>query len=138
MRCCWNSSAALGTWIGQRRLLLIATHRPEFKVDWQDWPHLETISLGALPIHACHAIATSVAHELDEEIRAAIVERSDGVPLFVEEFARALADQTTSDGRLPGSISQLMLSRLDLLGPARTGCPDRRGVRQRGIDGSAG
>ena len=109
----------LGSRIGQRRLLLIATHRPEFKVDWQDWPHLETISLGALPIHACHAIATSVAHELDEEIRAAIVERSDGVPLFVEEFARALADQTTSDGRLPGSISQLMLSRLDSLGPAR-------------------
>jgi len=109
----------LGGRIGQKRLLLIATHRPEFKVDWPDWPQLERISLGALPIHACHAIATSVANDLDEEIRAAIVERSDGVPLFVEEFARALADQTTSDGRLPGSISQLMLSRLDSLGPAR-------------------
>ncbi|MEJ0019187.1 MAG: AAA family ATPase [Acetobacteraceae bacterium] len=109
----------LGNRISQKRLLLVATHRPEIMPDWPDWPHLMRIALGSLPSDACHAIAASVAGELDEITRTAIVERAEGVPLFVEEFTRALADRSTPDGRLPGSISQLLLSRLDSLGPAR-------------------
>jgi len=42
------------------------------------------------------------------------------VPLFVEEFIRALADKAASLTRLPGSVAQLLVARLDSLGSARS------------------
>ena len=65
-------------------------------------------------------------------ITSQIVERTDGVPLFVEEFTRAVVDSgavplaaesPVPSGKLPplvpASIQDLLMERLDRLGPAK-------------------
>jgi pimeloyl-ACP methyl ester carboxylesterase len=57
-----------------------------------------------------------------------IVARADGVPLFIEELARSLAEETAGDGpgawpvwaeEVPSTLHDLLFARLDRLGPAR-------------------
>ena len=47
-----------------------------------------------------------------------VAERSDGVPLFVEELVAARRRRTTGSG-LPTSLQSSLLARLDRLGGAR-------------------
>ena len=101
------------------RLLLIVTHRADHVVAWPERPHVSRLALSPLsPADAAH-LAAAVLDTLDPADAAMIAERAEGVPLFVEEFARASLDQGRGTERLPGSISQLLSARLDALGPAR-------------------
>ena len=108
--------------IADKRVLLIATHHSYDPIDWPDRPHLMRMPLAPLPPHVAHrlaaALALSLGIPLDEPARAAIVARAEGVPLFIEEFVRALGDRA-QPVRLPGSVAQLLSARLDALGTAR-------------------
>jgi class 3 adenylate cyclase/predicted ATPase len=73
--------------------LLIATFRPEFKPPWVGQPHVTMLTLnrfsrseGATLVRQLVGKATSLSNELVTEI----VERTDGVPLFLEEVTKAV------------------------------------------------
>ena len=81
---------------------------------------------------------------LPNEIVEEIAERTDGVPLFVEELTKAVlesgvpgrGDRYTVAGPLPplavpATLHASLMARLDRLGPARQSCANRRGDRPR-------
>jgi class 3 adenylate cyclase/tetratricopeptide (TPR) repeat protein len=113
----------LGDWVQANRMLLLITYRSDHVLPWADRPHVLRLSLGPLSNAASHRLASELALEqgveLDDGQRSAIVGRAEGIPLFIEEFVRALADREAPVSRLPGSIAQLMVARLDSLGVAR-------------------
>jgi hypothetical protein len=73
-----------------RRLpaLLLMTFRPEFDPPWVGQPHVTMMALGRLDQNNVSALIETIAGngEMPPEIINEIAERTDGVPLFVEEL----------------------------------------------------
>jgi len=101
-------------------VLMAVTYRSDHVIAWPDAPSRTRITLPPLPPTQAETLAAAASQGLAAELRAAVVARAEGVPLFVEEFARALGEQSIAPDRLPGSVSQLLAARLDALGEART------------------
>lgn len=111
------------------RVMLLLTHRPDFEPSWPSPSHVTPLPLPPLGGEATHELIRGAAgeDELPEAWVREIARRSDGVPLFAEELTRAVLDAPGSDapdgdGRLqvPESLEDLLMARLDRLGPART------------------
>jgi predicted ATPase len=114
-------------------LLLIVTHRPEFEAPWIGRPHVTALTLNRLGEREIAAMVDRVAgnEPLPESVRRDIIERTDGIPLFVEEMTKAVleaagedAERTTasiplSSLRVPASLHASLMARLDRLGPAK-------------------
>jgi predicted ATPase len=75
-------------------LLLIVTFRPEFAAQWMGRPHVTSLNLNRLaPRQRAEMIAgVTGGRALPEQIVEQIVDRTDGVPLFVEELAKAVVE----------------------------------------------
>ena len=74
-----------------RRLpvLLVITFRPEFQSPWSGRFHVTTLALNRLGERDGAVLAQELAgNVLTADIVAEIVERTDGVPLFVEELTK--------------------------------------------------
>ena len=94
-------------------ILVLMTARPE----WQPtWPQLKTITLAPLPDADVDTLIGALRADLGPSRRARIVALAEGVPLFAEELA-AMADG--GDNELPTTLHDLLMARLDSLGPAR-------------------
>ncbi len=78
----------------QARLLLLYTARPEFHAPWPLRAHHTQITLNRLSSRNVRMIVGQVAARtaLPEETIATVVERTGGVPLFVEELTRAVLE----------------------------------------------
>lgn len=100
-------------------ILMAISYRSDHVIAWPDTPSRTRITLPPLPAVQAEALAEAASLGLAAELRATVVARAEGVPLFVEEFARALGEQSIAPDRLPGSVSQLLAARLDALGEAR-------------------
>jgi class 3 adenylate cyclase/tetratricopeptide (TPR) repeat protein len=105
-------------------LLLIYTARPEFRASWSTRAHHTQITLNRLGVRDIRVLVAQVASDkaLPDETVAAVVERTGGVPLFVEELTRAVLDG--GDGKLVGraipvTLHDSLMARLDRLGPAK-------------------
>ena len=72
-------------------LLLLITFRPEFMA-WTGQPHVTMLELGRLGRHATTELVGGIAgnRALPPEIVDKIAERTDGVPLFIEELTKAI------------------------------------------------
>ena len=119
-----------------RRLpvLLVITFRPEFQPPWGGQPHVTSLALNRLGERDGEALVQTLAGNaaLSPDIVAEIVERTDGVPLFVEELTKAVLESaeqgdqvaallaTTSPTALsvPATLHASLMARLDRLGPA--------------------
>ena len=117
------------------RVMILITHRDNYQADWLSSPAVRRIALQKLAPHECEQIVAAVAGGdiVSRRITSQIVERTDGVPLFVEEFTRAVIDARaverdtgglTLGERLPkplvpSSIHDSLMERLDRLGPAK-------------------
>src|SRR5215472_10724699 len=106
------------------RLLLLYTARPEFRVQWPLRAHYTQLTLNRLDSHNVRTMVEQVAgHKaLPEDTVAAVVERTGGVPLFVEELTRAVIESgdTKLIGRkIPVTLRDSLMARLDRLGPAK-------------------
>ena len=116
-------------------VLLIVTYRPEFTAPWVGRSHVALLSLNRLPPRQR---AEMIAHmtggkALPKEIADQIIDRTDGVPLFIEELTKTvvesgvltdLGDHFTVAGpvpplAIPTSLNASLLARLDRLAPAR-------------------
>jgi class 3 adenylate cyclase/predicted ATPase len=117
-----------------RRLpvLLIITFRPEFSEAWSGAAHVSTLLLNRLDAGEGTILAQTVAGKpLPSEVVANIADRTDGVPLFVEELTRAVVESglLRDEGEryaldrpiplfaIPPSLHASLLARLDRLGP---------------------
>jgi class 3 adenylate cyclase len=115
--------------------LLIITYRPERTPPWVGHPHVTLLSLSRLPRRQRAEMIMRVTggKALPKEIADQIIDRTDGVPLFVEELTKAVVesgvlvdagDRYTVCGPLPSlaiptSLHASLLARLDRLAPAR-------------------
>jgi len=106
------------------RLLLLYTARPEFRAPWTMRANQIQITLNRLGVRDVRAMVAQVAaaKALAEDTVATVVERTGGVPLFVEELTRAVLE--SGDGSLrgreiPTTLHDSLMARLDRLGPAK-------------------
>jgi predicted ATPase len=108
------------------------TFRPEFDAPWIGQSHVTTLILNRLAEREVGVIIENVGgtRVLPANVRRDIVERSDGVPLFVEEMTRAVLeadnDRTAAAAavlsqslKVPASLQASLMARLDRLGSAR-------------------
>jgi len=74
--------------------LLIVTFRPEFDAPWVGQSHVTSLTLNRLgEREAATIIARLVGNQgLPADVMAEIVERTDGIPLFVEEMTKAVLE----------------------------------------------
>ena len=108
--------------IGTAKLLVLVTARPEFAPPWHTRPHSTLLTLGRLGRAECAQLVAGVAasHGLPIETVAAIVAKTDGVPLFVEELTKSMLESTDNDSAtVPATLKDSLMSRLDRLGEAR-------------------
>ena len=75
-------------------MLLIVTYRPEFEPPWIGRPYVTALTLNRLGEREMGAMIDRVAGNkpLPESVRQDIIERTDGVPLFVEEMTKAVLE----------------------------------------------
>src|SRR5262245_38171291 len=116
------------------RVLLLVTFRPEFEPPWIGQPHVTALTMNRLPERDIGAMIYRIVGNklLAANVRQDIIERTDGIPLFVEEVTKAVleaedeceARRTASavpSSRLavPASLHASLMARLDRLGPAK-------------------
>jgi hypothetical protein len=83
-------------------VLLIITYRPEFEPPWMGRSYVTTLNLNRLGEREVAALVERVTgnRPLPETIRQDIIERTDGIPLFVEEMTRAVLEaESEGDAR---------------------------------------
>ena len=116
----------------QLPVLLIATFRPEFDPPWTGQPHVTMLELSRLSRRESTALVDELiadATALPADIINEIVERTDGVPLFLEEVTKVVLEAAASPDAARGTISGAgllvpptlqasLMARLDRLGPA--------------------
>jgi class 3 adenylate cyclase/predicted ATPase len=120
--------------IADRRALLIVTHRPEFAPPWIGRSHVTTLTINRLAQRDIDAMIDRVVgnKQLPANIRRDIIERTDGIPLFVEEMTKAVLEAGSEAGAertaaavpspalvVPASLHASLMARLDRLGPAK-------------------
>jgi class 3 adenylate cyclase len=120
--------------IASHRVLLIVTFRPEFEPPWIELAHVTTLTLTRLAPSDVEAVIDQIIgnNPLPAGIRQDIIERTDGVPLFVEEMTKAVLETQSEDEArrtaalvpsptmaVPPSLHASLVARLDRLGPAK-------------------
>jgi class 3 adenylate cyclase/tetratricopeptide (TPR) repeat protein len=107
--------------ISRARLLIVVSARPDFTAPWLARPHAALITLGRLGRGECMQVVASVAaaHGLAADTIAAIVAKTDGVPLFIEELTRSVMESAGGDSAVPATLKDSLMARLDRLGGAR-------------------
>jgi len=119
--------------VQQLPVLLLLTFRPEFSPPWVGQPHVTMLALGRLNRRDTAALVERVVGEkvLPRAIVHEIVDRTDGVPLFVEEVTKALLEAGVGEGdanplfsrislgalAVPATLHASLLARLDRLSP---------------------
>jgi predicted ATPase len=114
-------------------VLIVVTFRPEFQHAWGGQPHVAILALNRLGQHDGAELVERLAGNagLSREIVDEIVERADGVPLFVEELTKAVLETGDRDNRvaavlaaspspalsIPATLHASLIARLDRLGP---------------------
>jgi class 3 adenylate cyclase/predicted ATPase len=121
--------------IASQRVLLVATSRLESGAPWVGRPQVTALPINRLDPEAVLTLIDHVAaggRPLAEPIRRDILDRSDCVPLFVEEITRAVMEAESEGAAsraacsvrspapaVPASLHASLMARLDRLGPAK-------------------
>jgi predicted ATPase len=105
-------------------VMLLYTARPEFRAPWPMRAHHTQITLNRLSARDVREMVALVAarEALAIETVDAVVERTGGVPLFVEELTRAVLESgqiTPSRREIPVTLHDSLMARLDRLGAAK-------------------
>jgi class 3 adenylate cyclase/tetratricopeptide (TPR) repeat protein len=116
-------------------VLFLFTFRPELEFPWTGQPQVTSLTLSRLGQRETERLAERVAggKSLPVEILDQIVERADGIPLFIEELTKTLLEGSLlreQDGRfvldgplpplaIPSSLHASLLARLDRLAPVK-------------------
>jgi class 3 adenylate cyclase/tetratricopeptide (TPR) repeat protein len=112
------------------RALLLVAYRSEFEPPWIGRAHVTALTINRLTEHEIGAMIDRVVGNklLAASVRQDIAERTDGIPLFVEEMTKAVleagSEQTVAAVpfpalAVPASLHASLMARLDRLGPAK-------------------
>ncbi|SDD87517.1 AAA family ATPase [Ruegeria marina] len=100
-------------------VLMVVTHRPEWQAGFVTLPHATMLTLNRLGRRQGGDIVREIAGPaLPDEFVARIVERADGVPLFIEELTKTVAERGAGldDLDIPATLQASLIARLDRLG----------------------
>jgi predicted ATPase len=115
-------------------VLLLITFRPEFEPPWIGQPHVTALTLNRLTRSEIEAMIERVVGNkpVPANIRHEIIERTDGIPLFVEEITRAVLEAGSPGAgertiaaipsatvAVPATLHASLMARLDRLGSAK-------------------
>ncbi len=117
------------------RVLVVMTFRPEFAPPWPRYPHITSLSLNRLSRRQSVTLMERIAggRALPSEVNEHIVEKADGVPLFVEELTKAVLESGLVVERdeayvlsgplpplaIPTTLQDSLMARLDRRAPVR-------------------
>jgi class 3 adenylate cyclase len=115
-------------------VLLIVTFRPEFEPPWIGQPHVTAMTINRMTPREVGAMIDCVVGNklLLAGIKQDIRERTDGIPLFVEEMTKAVLEAESEAASrstvaavpspalaVPASLHASLMARLDRLGLAK-------------------
>jgi class 3 adenylate cyclase/predicted ATPase len=102
-------------------VLLIVTFRREFQPPWTGQPQVSMLTLNRLDRRDRTALVEQIAEgkALPDEIVAQISDRTDGVPLFVEELTKSVLESGVSPVGIPTTLHDSLMARLDRLASVR-------------------
>jgi class 3 adenylate cyclase/tetratricopeptide (TPR) repeat protein len=121
--------------MGDSRLLMVLTCRPEYEANWESKVCVTAVNLDPLESNAADQLARALLGNsaANAELRALIVERTGGTPLFMEETIRTLVEsgvlrmrqsgyELTREVReiqIPETVQSVIAARIDGLSPKR-------------------
>lgn len=129
------SSRELLDWTVERvaslPVLVLITFRPDFQSAWTGKSHVSAMVLNRLDHTAGAALIRNMTGDrtLPSELVEEIAERTDGVPLFVEELTKAVLEAGADGGAqaisaaplprlaVPPTLHASLMARLDRIGP---------------------
>jgi len=120
-------------YIADQRVLLIASFRPEHAAAWATRPNVTSLTLNRLENSHVASMIASLAEgaSLARGVAEQIADKTDGVPLFVEEVTKAVLEAQT-DPKTPAAVSGLaapaipdtlhdsLMARLDQAAPMKS------------------
>src|SRR2546425_8842011 len=128
---------ALMDWVVSARIMLLMTYRVGYTPPFGTRSFLTTLTLQNLTERDALVMASRVlgTDRFPEELRAALVAKAEGVPLFVEEVTKTLLDlgviqrdngsyrivRPIADAHVPDTIQGIIMARLDRLGEGGKG-----------------
>jgi tetratricopeptide (TPR) repeat protein len=115
------------------RMLSLLTFRPEFETPWKSSPHQTQIALNRLTKRQIGEMMRkrTKRRDIPDPILQQVIDRTDGIPLFVEEFTVVIiesgildrsdsgADSSSLLKIIPSTLHDLLLSRLDRMAADR-------------------
>ncbi len=121
--------------IRDRRVLILLTSRPRPEMTWSPEARIETIALHRLSRNQVEAVITEVAggKAIPSKVVEAIIEKTDGIPLFVQELTRMVIESdlvTECDEcyelaadvpelSIPATLHDSLMARLDRILPVK-------------------
>lgn len=116
-------------------ILVLMTFRPEFEPPWVGLPNVSLLRLDRLDRQDARALVEQLAvgRQLPGEMMTHIIERTDGIPLFVEELTKMILESgllVKDAGRyrldsplpplaIPATLQDSLMARLDRLAPVK-------------------
>ena len=102
-------------------VLLILTFRPEFQPPWTGQPQVTILALNRLDRRNQAVLVEHITggRTLPDELVAQIVDRTDGVPLFIEELTKSVLESGAPLVGIPTTLHDSLMARLDRLASAR-------------------
>jgi class 3 adenylate cyclase/tetratricopeptide (TPR) repeat protein len=116
-------------------ILALATFRPEFEPPWTGLANVSLLRLDRLDRQETRALVeqVTVGRKLPGEMMTQIVDRTDGIPLFVEELTKMVMESgllVEDAGRyrldsplpplaIPATLQDSLMARLDRLAPVK-------------------
>ncbi|MCA9708911.1 MAG: AAA family ATPase, partial [Myxococcales bacterium] len=109
--------------LADRRVMVLMTARPVFESPWRDDPMVTELRLRPLSGEDTEALvrAMTVGRRLPRRMLEQLIDRTDGIPLFVEEMTRMLMDagqlEDTKTSAIPTTLHDSLMARLDRITP---------------------
>jgi class 3 adenylate cyclase/tetratricopeptide (TPR) repeat protein len=113
------------------RVLMIFTYRPEFVHTWGAKSYHNQINLNRLSNRESLSMVTDLLNTetIDSDLEELILEKTEGVPFFIEEFIRSLNDlkiikkknntcrlaKDIQDVTIPSTVQDVIMARVDSL-----------------------
>ena len=117
--------------ISAARVFLIFTYRPEFVHTWGSRSYHSQITLNRLSNRESLAMASHIlgTPDIDRDLEDLILQKTEGIPFFIEEFIRSLKDLGVIERKgshcrlskdilklaIPSTIHDMIMARVDTL-----------------------
>jgi class 3 adenylate cyclase/tetratricopeptide (TPR) repeat protein len=117
--------------ISGAKVFLVFTYRPEFVHSWSARSYHSQVTLNRLSNRESHAMVSCIlgAEDIDSDLEDLILEKTEGVPFFIEEFIKSLKELKIVERKddkyhlardirevsIPSTIQDVVMARVDSL-----------------------